>query len=374
MPYKLLIADDSVTIQRVIELTFAEENVRVTAVGDGQAAVDRITADPPDIVLADVGMPVRDGYEVAAFVKNSPHLAHIPVLLLTGAFEPVDEARAAEVRCDGVLAKPFEPQLLISRVKELLAAGAADAAPGEAQQEGQAGVAPEATTALGVFSRPQDAEEDRHDIQPARPAGRFTEDDFSLGPDPGVAATAGLPSPADVSLDDYFDRLDAAFANLSGTPAGGLKEAVTSPPHGIPDTSWAPSLEDSWIRLEEDALASRRHATPSGEIAAGAAEGAAGMETAGTPQSPAKVPVADAFAALLEAEQQGVASPAQDGEMTLPIVPFGTPVITDALVEQIAERVVARIGGDALREVVARVVSETAERLVRQEIGRIKGA
>ena len=71
-------------------------------------------------MLADVGMPERDGYEVAAFIKNDPSLEHIPVLLLTGAFEPIDDERAQSVRCDGVLAKPFEPQLLISRVKELL--------------------------------------------------------------------------------------------------------------------------------------------------------------------------------------------------------------------------------------------------------------
>src|SRR5512137_1232469 len=120
MPHKLLLADDSVTIQRVIELSFADEDIQVIAVGDGQAAIDRISADPPDIVLADVGMPERDGYEVAAFIKNDPALEHIPVLLLTGAFEPIDDERAQAVRCDGVLAKPFEPQLLISRVKELL--------------------------------------------------------------------------------------------------------------------------------------------------------------------------------------------------------------------------------------------------------------
>jgi len=104
MPHKLLLADDSVTIQRVIELTFADEDVQVIAVGDGRQAIERIEADRPDIVLADVGMPERDGYEVAAFVKTTPHLAHIPVLLLTGAFEPVDEQRAAAVGCDGVLA------------------------------------------------------------------------------------------------------------------------------------------------------------------------------------------------------------------------------------------------------------------------------
>ena len=66
-------------------------------------------------------MPGRNGYEVAQHIKSTPRLAHIPVVLLTGAFEPIDQARAAAVGCDGVLAKPFEPQLVIGRVKELLA-------------------------------------------------------------------------------------------------------------------------------------------------------------------------------------------------------------------------------------------------------------
>src|SRR5258705_276421 len=71
--------------------------------------------------LDDVGMPGKTGYEVAQHIRRSPHLSHIPVILLTGAFEPVDQARASEAGCDGVLAKPFEPQLVIGRVKELLA-------------------------------------------------------------------------------------------------------------------------------------------------------------------------------------------------------------------------------------------------------------
>ena len=68
MSRTLLLADDSVTIQRVIELTFADEDIRVVAVGDGQQAVDRSKEAPPDIVLADTDMPALDGYEVAAFV------------------------------------------------------------------------------------------------------------------------------------------------------------------------------------------------------------------------------------------------------------------------------------------------------------------
>ena len=93
----------------------------VVAVSDGDQAIARLEASPPDIVLADIGMPGKNGYEVAQYIRQSPRLAHIPVVLLTGAFEPVDEARAAAAGCDGVLAKPFEPQLVIGRVKELLA-------------------------------------------------------------------------------------------------------------------------------------------------------------------------------------------------------------------------------------------------------------
>src|SRR6185436_14879858 len=109
----LLLADDSVTIQRVIELTFADEDVRVVVASDGQQAIEKIDAEQPDIILADIGMPRVDGYDVASHVKQSAALKHIPVLLLTGAFEPIDEARARRTGCDGVLVKPLEPQKLV---------------------------------------------------------------------------------------------------------------------------------------------------------------------------------------------------------------------------------------------------------------------
>ncbi len=89
-------------------------------VGDGEQAIARIPIERPDIVLADIGMPKRSGYDVAAFVKGRSDLSHIPVLLLAGAFEPVDETRARQVDCDGVLVKPFEPQQVIARVRELI--------------------------------------------------------------------------------------------------------------------------------------------------------------------------------------------------------------------------------------------------------------
>jgi len=120
MGKKILLADDSITIQKVIELTFSDEDFEVVTVGNGRLAIERVQEVRPDVVLCDIIMPEKDGYEVCDFIKKTPGLAQIPVLLLTGAFEPFDQERAARVGCDGFLAKPFEPQTLIAKVKDLL--------------------------------------------------------------------------------------------------------------------------------------------------------------------------------------------------------------------------------------------------------------
>ena len=185
MPHKLLLADDSVTIQRVIELTFADEDVQVIAVGNGQAAIESVQRDRPDIVLADVGMPERNGYEVAAFIKGDPALAHIPVVLLTGAFEPVDEGRARAVGCNGVLVKPFEPQIVISRVKDLLA-----------------GRQPSGMWSAGPVAQ-----------------GPVRQAPAAFNSRPPAAGSAADP------LEAYFDHLDAAF---NPGPAAGGEPAPTS--------------------------------------------------------------------------------------------------------------------------------------------------
>jgi CheY-like chemotaxis protein len=125
MGKKILLADDSITIQKVIELTFSDEDFEVVTVGNGRLAVEKVQEVRPDVVLCDIIMPEKDGYEVCEFIKKNPGLAHVPVLLLTGAFEPFDQERAARAGCDGFLAKPFEPQTLIAKVKDLLSQAAA---------------------------------------------------------------------------------------------------------------------------------------------------------------------------------------------------------------------------------------------------------
>ena len=210
MPHKLLLADDSVTIQRVIELTFAGEDVEVIAVGDGQKAIDRIGTDRPDIVLTDIGMPERNGYEVAEFVKTHPDLKHIPVVLLTGAFESVDEARVRAIGCDGWLVKPFEPQLVINRVRDLLQGrgSGAQRTPPPGQRPASKDQAAE---------QPGDAPTTPPSTAPERPPSSTA---ARPSPAPAVRSRAsapttiaGRPKSAD-AMEEYFDRLDAAFANL----------------------------------------------------------------------------------------------------------------------------------------------------------------
>ncbi len=353
MSHKLLLADDSVTIQRVIELTFADEDVQVVAVGDGQQAIARVQSDRPDIVLADVGMPERDGYEVADFIKRTPELAHIPVLLLTGAFEPIDESRAQAVGCDGVLVKPFEPQMVINRVKDLLA-GRRQKAPRPATPESQ-------------------------EPQPAV-AGESPRAEFG--------APAGSPQPAALSgsLEDYFDRLDAAFASLDGgTPPASIEAAPPPPPQAdappaapvaagaafLPAddlAGWDPDLTGDPERparpagIEHPAAATAPPRATAPAVAAIAAPAAVHPAPAPAPPTAPAVAVpslAEAFAALLSAEQAQPVAPSR----------VRPGMLSDEIVEDLVRRVSDRITDRAVHDTVVQV----AERLVREEIARIKG-
>ena len=104
---KLLLADDSITIQKVVDLTFADEGVTVLTVNNGREAIEKLSEFTPDIVLADVFMPQMSGYEVCEYIKQNDQLRHIPVMLLVGSFEPFDEAEARRVGANDTLTKPF---------------------------------------------------------------------------------------------------------------------------------------------------------------------------------------------------------------------------------------------------------------------------
>jgi len=406
VPHTLLLADDNVTIQRVIELTFADEDVQVVAVSDGEQAIARMEASPPDIVLADIGMRGKNGYEVAQYVKESPRLSHIPVVLLSGAFEPVDQARASAAGCEGVLAKPFEPHLVIDRVKELLAKGT------------RSGAAAQPETSASGSELPSS-------VPPASPS----RDDSWL-----PAPLASKPVKSAVELDHYFDELDVALSNLKTPEVGSRPEPNFAPaPESTraAESAPAPSHGDDWfgaISAIDAPAAHDEHAAqrftsaadgfePSLSYGSPAAdfdrprdanpsapqEGAARIADAPpavaatwpplagqsepdanragsrmsepvdpSPASPAPPALADAFAAFLAAEDQTQArqaTPLPQSGVSSP-----APAIGEDVIEQIAQRVLARLSDRFVRETVADVVSSIAERLIREEIERIKAA
>ncbi|MGB9178222.1 MAG: response regulator [Pyrinomonadaceae bacterium] len=118
---KLLLADDSVTIQKVVDLTFGDEGFEVITASDGEQAILKVAELAPDIVLADVFMPGLNGYQVCERIKRDERTRHIPVMLLVGSFEPFDEQEARRVGADDHLTKPFQSiRELISKVGALL--------------------------------------------------------------------------------------------------------------------------------------------------------------------------------------------------------------------------------------------------------------
>jgi CheY-like chemotaxis protein len=190
MPKTLLLADDSVTIQKVVGISFANEDVVLLTVDNGDDAVLRARESRPDIVLADVVMPGKNGYEVCEAIKSDPDLAATPVLLLTGTFEAFDEDRAQRARADGHITKPFEAQALVDEVNSLLArtGGAAspissNAAPVEAP------VSASADTAFDFFDDEMDPPTDSESASAvARDTSDATSDAILLGRDPETPA------------------------------------------------------------------------------------------------------------------------------------------------------------------------------------------
>ena len=381
MPATLLLADDSVTIQRVIEMTFAEEDVRVVTVGDGREAIERIAADPPDIVLADTNMPEKDGYEVSAFVKAESARSGIPVVLLTGAFEPVDDERAREVGCDAVLVKPFEPTAVLNRVRELLGvpADAGPTAPGAAGAAAPAGNAAAAGRGgRGERGRGGGAERGagvrglrRLARGPGlgRPGGgRRPAGGFGCGGSraagcfvrrlPDAAAPAAVaPSAAPDAAAVPAAVAPSAASDAAASAAGASPAAPGSGPPPAPDA--------------EPGASPAAHDEEAGDAPAEEAGDAAPPAPAlPAVEAPAPPSLAAAFVSLLAAEQGDL----DRARAAYPWPRQAAPPDEDDLVERVAERVVERLSDDITGELVSEVVARVAERLVRDQIGRIEPA
>ena len=482
--------------------SFADRDVRVIGVLDGQQAVERLSAEPPDIVLAGVTLPKVDGYQLATFMQSQPALRSVPILLTTGAFDAVDEERVRQSGASGVLNKPFESELVINRVKELLGFGGKAERPvtppgGRLLTHDPTAPRPSLTGPRGAGAPPRPAPTQlppapaRPEIPPEPSAIARPEPPASYGvPSPPNRGGASPLEPARAphqqggwdqlreehglgpeaqhvesgsagGADDYFDRLDAAFDNLdaqlSGRPATRSRDTAPTtkrmplasdasdmwtPPAPPPaasdaeagqpvyevDSGWfksnaaAPDVtrpehptgarpdppatvrhEPAFAHPEPSAFArpdppasTRPEVPPSDDVApppsdtpphhtvpvaavAPAAPVASASGHVGTPGAsaarhvaaiaPPAASVADAFDQLLAAEQGEAPQPADAAHGQAPVIE-----ISDEVIDRIAVRVAERLSEGVLIDTVTHIVREVSERLVREEIARIRSA
>jgi CheY-like chemotaxis protein len=251
MPPTLLVADHNVTTQRIVELAFAPHGMNIVSASNGQHAIERLASLRPDVALVDLHLHTLNGYEVAGFARRHPELRNIPVLLLAGAFDNLDEVRVRDSGAAGVIFKPFEPASVVAKVNELLE------------------------------SRKAAADSDLQFL-----------DELPEGGKPGASGASG---------------------------ASGATGAIDAP------------------------------LAPVAPLA---------------PLAPAFTP-ADAFALLLAEEQ---------GEVPPPVVSQPLGELSDAMVDRIADRVADRLTHGVLGESLRRTVHDVSERLVRDEITRIRSA
>ena len=120
MGKKILLADDSITIQKVIELTFSDEDFDVVTVGNGRLALEKLSEVRPDIVLCDIIMPEKDGYEVCEHIRKEPRTKDVPVLVVSARLLPSHRAQAEEAGATAFMPKPYAKRELLKHLKALL--------------------------------------------------------------------------------------------------------------------------------------------------------------------------------------------------------------------------------------------------------------
>lgn len=280
MPKRILLADDSVTIQKVVEYVLAEEDFDVRIANDGGEASALAAAFMPDVVLADIDMPVKDGYILCKEIKSNPATAHIPVLLLAGAFEPIDRARMDESGADDYIVKPFESAELTGKINVLLSRTETKS-PDEAfvaTEEDQADAKESATEAEAAFeagnaeetailSSAADADDNRGIAVATESEDRTASEEFLQSAEASAAGfsfSGNLPSVD--KLEEIFRQeinegivkpllpeiRDAVVAELSFSAKNSAEDAVRTIMPGLAEKLLAGMFENLAVSIADD--------------------------------------------------------------------------------------------------------------------------
>ena len=406
MPTTILLADDSITIQKIVTLTFSGEGIDVVTVGNGDAALKKIHEIRPAVILADIFMPGKNGYEVCEHVKKEPALQSIPVILLVGAFEPFDSSEANRVKADGHLTKPFEIKVLLSAVNSRISRG----------KENNEVESPVSEKADGVF---ESALAEPAALQPASEAGvvlvpltemfQSTPQESVAEPEPVQADSAlGLKEPAlslplGVTLDEaefvqppaLDPPVDAKTVTMESRSLEAQDSRVAaalvvpvvieeSDPLGLlAADSTLTSEAESDVSLEAKSLVvdiweprispvmKAKAEVISPEPAAVETEAVKPPAVAREVPEPA-FPVAEVPEVVEQVEEVLSSNTHDVPEPVLPAVaPSGEPapvVDLEELIERIARRVVERLSRDAIERVAWEVVPDMAELMIKEQV------
>jgi CheY-like chemotaxis protein len=399
MPKKILLADDSLTIQKVVELTFSDSDFDLVCVGNGLRALEKVREDRPDLILADAVMPEKNGYEVCEAIKGDPATSRIPIILLTGTFEPFDRARAERIGADAIVSKPFDSQQLLRQVEALLAR--ADVAPSAA------------TVALRI---PEEIA-----IGAGAPAGRGPEPEpFDTGFSPedftgSIRVPTGDPFEEEFGRGDVDSAIDA-FEKAESVPAvaPAPPEAAAAFEEEIEESSWlaeeperqAGPERPHWVKAQmppapalfgKEAPLMRADEAPTAEIVAGRFD-LRPTEPFSPPvgSTPVEEITADAAQALFDVPQPAAKS---DERAAAPLEPPAAPPqelealaqtssipelaqmlssvsrgadLSEADIDRLAARIVEKLSDRVIREIAWEVIPDMAEIVIKQRIKELE--
>jgi CheY-like chemotaxis protein len=424
MSNKLLLADDSITIQKVVGIIFANEDYELTVVDNGNAAMEKAREILPDIILVDALMPGKTGYEVCAEVRRTATLKSTPLLLMTGAFEPFDEEKARQCGADDYISKPFESQQLIDRVKKLIDMGRHRAAAVPVPEPAISAPPQAAAVADDIWAEPAMTS---FAPQVSASAAADLPDEFFVGEEASPLMEEAVEGSFDDDLWGAFDLEEVAEGG-SVEFDGFVTEAVTTPdsfrtgdlevdevfsfaededetgivetgPEILPaepqefDTGWEPVGEQTFAFHVEPATAavetpvafepSVAFELPVEVETAAAFSGLEGFEA--QLEEKAEPEISDLFAETAEPAGAGTIAPPSFPEVDLQFapdeeyvpVPEAAIVVEPAAVaagltdEQLAAAI-SRISRDVIEKIVWEVVPDLAEILIKEEIRKIK--
>lgn len=396
MSNKLLLADDSITIQKVVGIIFANEDYELTVVDNGDAALEKAKQIVPDIILVDALMPGKNGYEVCAGIRQDAKLASIPLLLMTGAFEPFDEDKARQSGADDFISKPFESQQLIDKVRKLIELGKQRGGSSAAMPIAETAnsfqppftsgiapiepVAPEFTPAFAAEPVVSESPEEVFALDEAAVEGSIDDDlwgafdleDVGGAGDFGVVAdVAPVAAPVAPQMDDAFSFADVNddFVEVSTVGAQSTEDKLES--------GWEAVEEQAFALEEEDQAELGQPA----EIAF--AEEPTELESVHEVSEPI-------FAAVSPFEEnlvvEEVAAPVAAEE---PAAEFVAPVKTPDMDKTGASETnggttplshaqlvaaLSSLSRDVIEKIVWEVVPDLAEVLIKEEIRKLKGS